>query len=103
MHYSARPHLTMWGSRSPVCEGHSSYVVLTPLVIGSFFFFFSFFHFLAALRRMEFPGQGSDPSHSCNAGPLIHCAGPGMEPVSQRSRVTADPIVPHQELFGSWK
>ena len=45
-----------------------------------FSFSFSFF-FLAVLRHMEFPGQGSDPSHNCNlshscsnAGSLTHCA-----------------------------
>ena len=43
-----------------------------------------FFFFLAALRHMEFPGQGSDLSHSVdlshscsNTGSLTHCAGLG--------------------------
>ena len=47
-------------------------------------FFFFFFSFLAAQWHMEFPGQGSDLSHSCglscscgNAGSLTHCAGQG--------------------------
>ena len=31
-----------------------------------FFFLFFFLFFLAAPWRMEFPGQGSDPNHSCN-------------------------------------
>lgn len=54
---------------------------------------------------MEFPGQGSDLScigdlyHSCgNSRSLTHCAGPGIEPVSQHSRDVADPIVPQWEL-----
>ena len=34
------------------------------LLLVFFFFFFFFFFFLAAQRYMEFPGQGSDPSHS---------------------------------------
>ena len=48
------------------------------------------FSFLATPRFLEFPGQGSDPSHSrnlsrrCgNAGSLTHCAWPGIEPVTQ--------------------
>ena len=61
---------------------------------------FCFFFFFAALRRMEFLGQESDLSRSCdlrcsggNARSLTHCAGLGMEPVSQGSRDTTDPIV----------
>ena len=69
-------------------------------------FFFFFFFFLAAPTHMEFPGQGSDPSHSLNlslscgtAGSLTHCAGPGIEPVSQHSQDTANPVVPQWELL----
>ena len=54
---------------------------------------------------MEFLGQGSDLSHSCdlsrsggNAGSLNHCARPRMEPASQRSQDTADPVAPQQDL-----
>ena len=54
---------------------------------------------------MEFPGPGSDPSHSCNlscscdnARFLTHCAGPGIEPVSKCSQDAAD-IVPQRELL----
>ena len=57
-----------------------------------------FFSFLATPQHMEFPGQGSDPSHSCNPGcccnnmrPLTHCAGPGIKPVSQRTRDSTNP------------
>ena len=46
---------------------------------------------------MEFPGQGSDLSCSCdlsrscgNARSLTHCASPGIEPVSQCSPDAAD-------------
>ena len=60
---------------------------------------------LASLQHMEFPGQGSYPSctcdlhHSCgNAGSLTHCARPGIDPVSQHSRAAADPVMPQQEL-----
>ena len=68
----------------------------------------SFFIFLAAPRHMEFPGQGSDPSRSCNlcyrcgnADPLTHCVGPGIKPASWRCRDTADPITPQRELLES--
>ena len=54
----------------------------------SFFLFFFFFPFLAAPQHVEFPGQGSDPTHSrdlshtcCNTRSLSHCA--GIEPASQ--------------------
>ena len=64
--------------------------------------------FLAALRHVEFPGQGSDLSCSCTpvanytaAGarpdPLTHCARPGIEPVSWQCRDTADPTAPQRE------
>ena len=52
-------------------------------------FFFSFL-FLAALWHMEFRGQGSDLSHSCdllhscgNAGSLTYYVRLGIKPVSQ--------------------
>lgn len=54
---------------------------------------------------MEFLGQGSDPSYSCdlhcsysNTGVLIHCAGPGNKIVSQDSRDTINPTVPQPQL-----
>ena len=65
-------------------------------------FLFLFFSFLAPLQQMEFPGQESKPSCSCNlchscsnAGSLTHCARPGIDHTSQHSRNTADPAVPH--------
>ena len=61
--------------------------------------------FLATLWHMEFLGQGSDPSHSCdlcdicgNTGSLTHCARLGIEPVSQRSRDAAHTVGPQQVL-----
>ena len=55
--------------------------------------------------HMEFPGQGSDPSCSCNlshsysnAGSLTHCARLGIESVSQRFPDAANPIVLQWEL-----
>ena len=62
-----------------------------------------FFFFLAAPWYTGFLGQGSDPSQSCNlcccnAGSLTHCAELGIEPASQCSRDTSDPIAPQQEL-----
>ena len=72
----------------------------------SFFLFFSFFFFLAALQYMEFPGQGSDPSHSCdlhhtcsNTGSLTHGARQGIKPMSQCPRDAADPFAPQRELW----
>ena len=67
--------------------------------LGILCLFFAFF--LADLLHMEFLGQESDPSCSCdlglsysNARPLTHCAGLGIEPVSQCSKHTAGPVVP---------
>ena len=60
---------------------------------------------LATPWHMQFPGQGSDLSHShklscrCgNARSLTHCARPGIEPTSQHSQDAAAPVVPQQEL-----
>ena len=40
------------------------------------------------------PGQGLDLSRHCdNTRSLTHCAGPGIEPVSQCSQDTTDPVV----------
>ena len=71
-----------------------------------YMYIFTFFFFLAAPPHMEVPGQGSDPIHSCklshscgNAGFLTHCAGLGIEPMSQRSQDTANPIAPQWELL----
>ena len=51
------------------------------------------------------PGQGSDPSYSCNlshscgnAGSLTHCAGLGMEPASQCTQDATNPVGPQREL-----
>ena len=56
---------------------------------------------------MEFLGQGSDlncsGNLSCSRGnvrSVTHCAGPAIEPVSQCSQDTIDPITPQQELLG---
>ena len=68
--------------------------------------FFFFFFFLATLQHMEFPGQGSDPSHCfvlchsySNAGSLTHCAGPGINPCLSAPEMAADPIAPQWELL----
>ena len=62
--------------------------------------------FLAAPWHMEFLGQGSDPSCSCNlcqscgnARSLTDCAQPGLGPVSQCSREAASPIAQERELL----
>lgn len=67
-----------------------------------------FFSFLAALRQMEFLGQGSDPSHSFD----LHCScgntrtfnplfweGSGTCVLALCFRDTSSPIVPQQELL----
>ena len=62
--------------------------------------FFFFFSFLATPRHVEFPGQRSDLSLSCNlCNPLAQCAGAGIEPVSWSCRDAADPIVQQWELL----
>ena len=73
-----------------------------PLCVGMilpFIYFILFFSFLATPWQVEFPGQGSDPSHSCdlscscsNTRSLTHCAGPS-------SQDAANPIAPQQELW----
>lgn len=67
--------------------------------------FLFLFSLLAAPWHMEFQGQGSDPSQghdlsqNCsNIESLTHCAGPGIEPVSQRSQEAPDSILLWQEL-----
>ena len=60
--------------------------------------------FFGCPSNMEFLGQGSDLSHSCNLSccystrALNHCAGLGIEPVSQSSQDAADPVAPQREL-----
>lgn len=65
-------------------------------------FYFIFFLFLATLRHIEWPSQGSDLSRSfdlcgtcSNTRSPIHCASLGVKPVSQHSRDTARVPVPH--------
>ena len=58
------------------------------LVKFSVLIFLIFFFFLATTQHMEFSGQGSDPSHSCNPrnscyNALTHCAGPPEMPLIQ--------------------
>ena len=58
------------------------------------------FYFFGCPQRMEFPGQGSDPSHSCgNAGFFnpLHWAG-GLSLCPDAAETLADPIVPQREL-----
>ena len=76
--------------------------MLVSCAYMSFFFFFFFFW----PWHMEFLGQGSDLSHSCdlchscsNAGSLTHCLGLGIKPVSQWSQDAADPVVPLWEIL----
>ena len=55
---------------------------------------------------MEILGQGSDLSHSYNLShscgklrSLTHCARLRIEPASQHSQDTSDPIAPQQKLL----
>lgn len=53
------------------------------IFVGFFFVCLVFWSFLATLRHMQLPSQGSEQSHSCsNAGSLTHWAGPGIKPAS---------------------
>ena len=75
-------------------------------LLGLHFMDLSFSFLASSPWHMEFPGQGSDPSHNCRLSPccsntrsLTPCAGLGIEPASQRSQDAADPIVPRRELL----
>ena len=62
---------------------------------------FFFFSFLATPRHMEFLGQGSDPSHSCD--PHRSCI--SFNPLcwaGDRTRDAANAIAPQQELPRFW-
>ena len=50
---------------------------------------------LAAPWHKDFPGQGSDLSHSCD----LHCPWPGIKPASQCFQDAADPFAPQRELL----
>ena len=72
------------------------------LIINNSETFFSLF--FAALQPVEFPGQESDLSCSCNlsrrnAGSLTHSCRARIEPASQGSQDVAHPIAPEQELL----
>ena len=73
---------------------------LSELIQSHLFFVFIYFFFLAAPRHMELPGQGPERSEP-RVQPqlqlqqhqiLNHCAQLGIEPVSQRSPDTSDPL-----------
>ena len=95
-----RPHLL------PLCTANVLNALYSRFLyeVVLFFFFvfcFLFFSLLAVLWPTEFSGRESDPSHSCklccscgNARSLTHCATLGIEPGSQCSRDTAEPVVP---------
>ena len=68
------------------------------LLLIVLFYFLFLFPFLAALRHMEFLGQGSDPSRSCgNAGFLTYWAWPRVEPVSQHCQDATNSVAPQWE------
>ena len=52
------------------------------------------------LGQESYLSRGYDVSRICgNTGSLTHCAGPRIEPSSQHSQDTADPVVPQGELL----
>ena len=83
-------HQSLYGFLCPLCMLYiyscfHDFLFFNELI----YFYFYFFSFLAALWHMEFLGQGSNLSWSCdlyhscgNARSLTHCAGPGIEPMS---------------------
>ena len=71
-----------------------------------FTYFFFFLSLLAAPWHMELPGQGLNRSRSLNLScsshnprSLTHCAGPGIDPTSQRSQGSSDPTAPCHQVF----
>ena len=69
------------------------------------FFVVVVFFFGCSSGHMEFAGQGSDLSHSCDlspssgsAGSLNPCARPRIKSASQGFQDVANPIAPQQEL-----
>ena len=84
--------------------GSTARFIMLGICSCSLSFCFCFFVFWLPQGIKEFPGQGSDPNHSCNlshscgsARSLTRCARPGIESASQCSRDASDPIVPQQE------
>ena len=72
------PHGSSWAKDRTCATAVASPDSLPAMPKRNFHFFF--FFFLADLQHMEFPGQGSDLSYSCNlccscgnAGSLTHC------------------------------
>ena len=103
--YSCYSTLSLGTSISCGCgpkkKKKNSNKILIPQYFQKFFFLFWLPH-----SNMEFLGQGLDRSHNpepsrsySNTGSLTHCAGPGIEPSSQRFQDVADPIVPRWELL----
>ena len=75
-------------------------------IISSFFFFSLCFWPLATLCHMEFPGQGSDLSHSCDpcrncrhARSSTHCARPGQGRGVGESHTPETLMLPHSRNF----
>ena len=82
-------------------------IVHMPIVKILFFLIYVFFFlsFFAVPLCMEFLGQGSYASHSCdlhcshsNIGYLTHFSGPGIKPEPCHWRDTTDPTVPQWDL-----
>ena len=86
------PYLAAYIFVMLVLESFSCMHVCELIVVVCFTFFFFFGH-----PAIEFLGQGSDLSCSCGKV-IIHCAGPGISPVSQHSQDAADPATPQWEV-----
>ena len=87
-----------------VLSGRVGITVVPPRRLKFNIMILFFPSFLAATQHTEFWGQGSAVSHSCNLCSSCSntrsstlCAWPGIEPASQCSRDTTDPIVPQWE------
>ena len=94
---------------SPECEHEWSIFMLLfrllPLIETHswFFLFVCFSSFLASLRHMKFPGQGSDPSlsHNPSQGSNPHPSTDPVEPQWELQKLTLNPAeTPHlHELY----
>ena len=68
---------------------------------GVHFFFWPPHSISSSWDRDEIQAAGGTyATAAAKKDPLTHCPGLGIEPASQRSRDTANPIVPQQELWG---
>jgi len=99
---SPMPHLWQHQILNPLFQARDQTCAAAETRLDSFLF--SFFGG-ATPRHTEFPDQKLGPSHShdlscscSNDRSLTHCAGQGIESLSQCFQDAANPLVPQQEL-----